>query len=353
MKIGLIGTGRIGAFHAETLKSVPGVERIVVADADAARARVLADTLGVEAAETLPQLYADGLDGVVVTAATSAHAELIHQALDAGVPVFCEKPVALDVPGTVGVAKRAEAGSVPVQIGFQRRFDRGYRAAREALRAGDLGWLHTLRACTSDQSPPPAGYVPTSGGLFRDCSIHDFDILRWLTGREVVSVYAQGANRGESFFAEAGDVDTSAALLRFDDDTLATVTATRYNGAGHDVRLEVCGSKGTRIVGLDDRAPLPSAEPHLSWQQSAPYTTFMERFHDAYVTELAAFVEVAAGRAENPCSPAEALEALYIAEACDRSRRTGEPVKIADVRAAEAPGAAETEPLEAPAGVGP
>ncbi|MEU2787660.1 Gfo/Idh/MocA family oxidoreductase [Streptomyces sp. NPDC007100] len=353
MKIGLIGTGRIGAFHAETLKSVPGVERIVVADADAARARVLADTLGVEAAETLPQLYADGLDGVVVTAATSAHAELIHQALDTGVPVFCEKPVALDVPGTVGVAERAEAGSIPVQIGFQRRFDRGYRAAREALRAGDLGWLHTLRACTSDQSPPPAGYVPTSGGLFRDCSIHDFDILRWLTGREVVSVYAQGANRGESFFAEADDVDTSAALLRFDDDTLATVTATRYNGAGHDVRLEVCGSKGTRIVGLDDRAPLPSAEPHLSWQRSAPYATFMERFHDAYVTELAAFVEVAAGRAENPCSPAEALEALYIAEACDRSRRTGEPVKIADVRAAEAPGTAETEPLEAPAGVGP
>lgn len=353
MKIGLIGTGRIGAFHAETLKSVPGVERIVVADADAARARVLADTLGVDAAETLPQLYEDGLDGVVVTAATSAHAELIHQALDAGVPVFCEKPVALDVPGTVGVVERAGAGSVPVQIGFQRRFDRGYRAAREALRAGDLGWIHTLRACTSDQSPPPAAYVPTSGGLFRDCSIHDFDILRWLTGREVVSVYAQGANRGESFFAEGDDVDTCAALLRFDDDTLATVTATRYNGAGHDVRLEVCGSKGTRIVGLDDRAPLPSAEPHVSWQQSAPYTTYMERFHDAYVTELAVFVEVAAGRAENPCSPAEALEALYIAEACDRSRRTGEPVEIADVRAAEASGAAEAEAPSTPAGVDP
>ncbi|MEU7261752.1 Gfo/Idh/MocA family oxidoreductase [Streptomyces rimosus] len=334
MKIGLIGTGRIGAFHAETLKSVPGVDRIVVADADAARAGVLADTLGVEAAETLPQMYADGLDGVVITAATSAHAELIHQALDAGVPVFCEKPVALDVPGTVAVVERAQAASVPVQIGFQRRFDRGYQAAREALRSGDLGWIHTLRACTSDQSPPPAVYIPTSGGLFRDCSIHDFDILRWLTGREVVSVYAQGANRGASFFADGDDVDTCAALLRFDDDTLATVTATRYNGAGHDVRLEVCGSKGARIVGLDDRAPLPSAEPHVSWQRSAPYTTFMERFHDAYVTELGAFVDVAAGRADSPCSPAEALEALYIAEACDRSCRTGEPVRVADVRTA-------------------
>ncbi|UNO41934.1 Gfo/Idh/MocA family oxidoreductase [Streptomyces sp. MST-110588] len=332
MKIGLIGTGRIGAFHAGTLKSLPGVGRVVVADADPARAGALADTLGVESAGTPERLYADGPDGVVITAATSAHAELIHQALDAGVPVFCEKPVALDVPGTLGVVERVRAGSVPVQIGFQRRFDQGYRAARAALRGGELGWLHTLRACTSDRTPPPAAFLATSGGLFHDCGIHDFDILRWLTGREVVGVYAQGANRGAPYFSEAGDVDTCAALLRFDDDTLATVTATRYNGAGHDVRLEVCGSKGARFVGLDDRAPMPSAQPGLSWRQAAPYATYMERFHDAYVAELTAFTEVAAGRAQSPCSPAEALEALYVAEACDRSRRTGEPVTIADVR---------------------
>ncbi|MFC9237204.1 Gfo/Idh/MocA family oxidoreductase [Streptomyces decoyicus] len=343
MKIGLIGTGRIGAFHAHTLRSVPGVTDIVVADVDTARAVSLAQTLGVRAAASIEEMYADGPDGVVITAATSAHATLIHQALDAGVPVFCEKPVALDVPGTVGVVERAQAGTVPVQIGFQRRFDAGYRAAREALRSGELGWLHTLRACTGDRNPPPAGYIPTSGGLFRDCSIHDFDILRWLTGREVVSVYAQGANRGAPFFADGDDVDTCAALLRFDDDTLATVTATRYNGAGHDVRLEVCGSEGARFVGLDDRAPLPSAEAKLSWQRAAdPYATFMERFHDAYVTELGVFAEVVAGRAPSPCSPAEALEALYVAEACERSRRSGEPVAVADVRATAggaAPGA--------------
>ncbi|GGW91639.1 Gfo/Idh/MocA family oxidoreductase [Streptomyces noursei] len=341
MKIGLIGTGRIGAFHAATLLKVPGVTGLVVADADSARATALADSLGVRAADSIAAMYAAGVDAVVITAATSAHAALIHQALDAGVPVFCEKPVALDVPGTRAVVERAEAGTVPVQIGFQRRFDAGYRAAREALCSGELGWLHTLRACTSDQSPPPAAFIPTSGGLFRDCSIHDFDIMRWLTGREVVSVYAQGANRGADFFAEGDDVDTCAALLRFDDDTLATVTATRYNGAGHDVRLEVCGSKGARYVGLDDRAPLPSAETRLSWQRAdAPYATFMERFHDAYVTELAAFVEVAAGRAPSPCTPAEALEALYVAEACDRSRRTGRSVAVADVRVAEGGGAA-------------
>jgi myo-inositol 2-dehydrogenase/D-chiro-inositol 1-dehydrogenase len=336
MKIGLIGTGRIGAFHAETLRDIPGVDSVVVADVDTGRARTLADELGIEAAAGVDELYTGGgVDGVVIAAATSAHAGLIHQGIDAGVPVFCEKPVALDIPGTLGVVERARSGSVPVQIGFQRRFDQGYQAAREALRSGELGWIHTLRAVTGDATPPPAAYIPTSGGLFRDCGIHDFDILRWLTGREVVSVHAFGANRGESFFREAGDVDTYAAILRFDDDMLATVTATRYNGAGHDVRLEVCGSAGARFVGLDDRAAMPSAEAgeRLSWQRSTtPYANFLERFHDAYAAELSAFVEVAAGRADSPCTPAEALEALYIAEACERSRRTGAPVDVAAVR---------------------
>lgn len=338
LRIGLIGTGRIGALHAETLRALPGVDEVVVADADTRRAHELADRLGdgLAAAPGVEDMYAARPDGVVIAAATSAHAVLLHRALDAGVPVFCEKPVALDVPGTLSVAERAAApGAVPVQVGFQRRFDRGYRAARAALRAGELGWLHTLRACTSDRTPPPAAYIPTSGGLFRDCGIHDFDILRWLTGREVETVYAMGANRGDAFFRDGDDVDTCAALLRFDDGVLATVTATRYNGAGHDVRLEVCGSEGTRVVGLDDHAPLPTAEEELSWRRAEPYGTFMERFRDAYAAELGAFVDVAAGRTESPCTVGDALEALYVAEACDLSRRTGEPVAVADVRAGQ------------------
>jgi myo-inositol 2-dehydrogenase / D-chiro-inositol 1-dehydrogenase len=332
MQIGLIGTGRIGALHAETLRDLPGVDDVLVADVDTERAVALADALGVRAVDGLDELFASRPDGVVITAATSAHAELLLRALDGGIPAFCEKPVALDVPGTVEIVRRAEESPVPVQIGFQRRFDAGYLEARRALHSGELGLLHTLRAVTADQAPPHAAYIPTSGGLFRDCSIHDFDILRWLTGREVVSVYAQGANRGEAFFREGGDVDTSAALLRFDDDVLATVTATRYNGAGHDVRLEVCGSKDSRIVGLDDRAPLPTAEPGISWQRERPYASFADRFRDAYVTELQAFTEVAAGRRPSPCTAADALEALYVAEACDLSRRTGEPVELAGIR---------------------
>lgn len=333
MQIGLIGTGRIGALHAQTLCALPGVDDVLVADAEPDRARALAQTLQVTDVPDVDALFARNPDGVVIAAATSAHADLLHRALDAGVPVFCEKPVAPDVAGTREAVAHARETGVPVQVGFQRRFDAGYRAAREALQDGKLGRLHTLRAVTADQTPPHASYIPTSGGLFRDCSIHDFDVLHWLTGRQVTEVYAMGANRGEAFFREGDDVDTCAAVLRFDDDVLATVTATRYHGAGHDVRLEVCGSADTRIVGLDDRAPLPSAEEGYSLVPSAPYTSFMERFQPAYVAELQTFAEVAAGRAASPCTPEEALQALYVAEACDRSRRTGRPVTLAEVMA--------------------
>ena len=329
MKFGLIGTGRIGRFHAETLLDLDQVDGLVVADVDPERAQDLATTSPrIAAAAGVDELLAAGIDGVVITAATSAHADLIHRALDAKVAVFCEKPVALDVAGTLSVVEHAATAPVSVQIGFQRRFDAGYRAAKTALQSGELGWLHSLRAVTADQTPPPAEYIPTSGGLFRDCSIHDFDILLWLTGRRIVEVHAWGANKGADFFRDGDDVDTVAAVLRFDDDTLATVSATRYNGAGHDVRLEVCGSRGALFVGLNDRAPMPTAETALSWHQEPPYTTFMERFHIAYITELTAFVDVAAGRAPSPCTAADALQALYVAEACDISRREGVPVRV-------------------------
>jgi myo-inositol 2-dehydrogenase/D-chiro-inositol 1-dehydrogenase len=335
MKFGLIGAGRIGQFHAQTLLGLDDVDELVLADVDPARARSLAATSpALSAADSVEALLTTGINGVVITAATSAHADLIHLALDADMPVFCEKPVALDVPGTLSVVERATTASSPVQIGFQRRFDAGYRAAKTALESGELGWLHSLRAITCDQTPPPAEYIPTSGGLFRDCSIHDFDIMLWLTGRSVVEVHAYGANRGDDFFRAGDDVDTVAAVLRFDDDTLATVSASRYNGAGHDVRLEVCGSKGARFVGLNDRAPMPTAEAHVSWHQDRPYATFMERFHDAYIAELTAFVDVAAGRAPSPCTAADALQALYIAEACDRSRRDGAPIRVEQVATA-------------------
>ena len=333
MRLGLAGTGRIGAFHAETLRQLPDVTEVVVADADPARARLTADKLGVEFAADVDALFAASLDGLVVAAATDAHPELILRAVDAGIPVFCEKPVARDIAGTLLVVERIAASDVPVQIGFQRRFDTGYTAARDAVADGRLGWIHTLRATTCDPAPPPAEYIATSGGFFRDCSVHDFDIIRWVTGREVVDVYAVGANRGADFFRAADDVDTVGVVMTMDDGTLALVTGTRYNAAGYDVRLEVLGAQGSLVAGLDDGMPLRSAEPGVTWPSGRPYPGYMERFRAAYEAELAAFAAIVAGHSKaSPCTAQDALEAFYIAEACDRSRREHRPVNLAEIR---------------------
>jgi myo-inositol 2-dehydrogenase/D-chiro-inositol 1-dehydrogenase len=332
MRIGLIGTGRIGTFHATALSRHREVDgSIIVTDADPARARDLADRLGATVAPSVDEIFTWGVDAVVITAATSAHAELIGRAARAGLPVFCEKPIALDLPGTLTALAEVEAAGTVLQLGFQRRFDAGYTAAREAVRSGRLGRLHTVRAMTSDQSPPPAAYLPLSGGLYRDCLVHDFDILRWVTGREVVEVYAMGSDAGPAMFREANDIDTAAAVLTLDDGTLATATSTRMNGAGYDVRMELAGELDQVGVGLDDRTPIASTEPAGPPPATKPWTGFLERFGAAYEAELHAFVEVVRGERANPCDGREALHALRIAEACELSRLERRLVSVAEI----------------------
>lgn len=333
-RLGLAGVGRIGAFHAETLHRLATVEEVVLADVDPARAQSAADALG-PGARWVPDvdaLFASGLDALVITAQTDAHAALILRGVEAGLPVFCEKPVAASIEESAEIARAVGRLGGRVQIGFQRRFDPGYAAARAAVADGSLGWVHTLRGGTLDPAAPPAAFVATSGGIFKDCTVHDFDAVRFVTGREVLEVYATGSNRGEPFFADYGDVDTAAVVLRLDDDALALVSGARYNGAGYDVRLEVLGSLGSISVGLDDKTPLRSAESGVPWPEGPAYTGFMERFREAYVRELTAFVEFATGSAESPCTVDDAVEAVNIAEACEQSRREGRPVKVAEVR---------------------
>jgi myo-inositol 2-dehydrogenase/D-chiro-inositol 1-dehydrogenase len=331
MRIGLVGAGRIGAFHAVTLTGLECVEQVVITDLDQARAQAVAKELDCEWVPDAGVLVGAGLDAVVICAPSSFHAELIGLAQDAGLPAFCEKPLASDLASSRLIAKRVAAGSVPVQIGFQRRFDAGYQAARVAVSSGSLGWIHTIRATTNDAAPPHSSYIPTSGGFFRDCSIHDFDAVRFVTGHEVVSVFAVGQNRGAAFFAESDDVDAAAAVLTLDDGTLALISGSRYNARGYDVRLEALGSRDSVCVGMDDRLPLRSVELRVDFPSAMPYTDFMERFHQAYVDELVAFTDLVAGTIETPCSAQDALQAFRVAEACDRSRRQGRPVRMDEV----------------------
>jgi len=330
MRIGIAGAGRIGAFHALTLGAVAGVEQVVVTDAVPGQAALVAEEQGHQFSPDLDDLLGR-VDALVIATSTSGHAPTLRAALAAKVPVFCEKPVAATLEETIELVQLVEEVGVPVQVGFQRRFDTGYRRARTAVADGELGFVHSVRMNTHDQSPPPAAYLPTSGGLFRDCSVHDFDVLRFVTGREVASVFAVGANKGAGFFTESGDIDTGAAVLTLDDGTLATASATRYNGGGHDVRMEVMGSKGTIGVGYDDSLALHSAETGVDYPRGPQKWSFMERFLPAYRSELAAFCDLVAGRTENPCTVGDALEAFRVAEACEMSRATGRPVAMEQI----------------------
>lgn len=332
MRLGLLGLGRIGAFHAETLSQLPAVDSLVVCDAVPAVTKKVADAVGAEAADTFQGVFAAGVDGVVVAAGTDAHPLLLTAAVEAGLPVFCEKPIGRSIEESLQTLQRLQGTDVPVHVGYQRRFDAGFQAARAAVRSGELGWLSTVRSTTLDPAPPPAEYVAVSGGLFRDCGVHDFDIIRWVTGQEVTEVYATGSNQGADFFAAAGDVDTFGVVLTLTDGTMGLVSNTRYNPRGYDVRLELHGAKDSIAVGLDDRLPMRSVEPGATFPSGPPYPLFMERFPAAYRAELEAFTEVVAGRSPSPCTLADAIEAEWVAEACTMSHRERRPVRIDEVR---------------------
>src|ERR671916_707408 len=330
MKVGLLGAGRIGALHAGVLARDPGVDEILVGDADLQRAEEVAREIGGEAGRIEAVLGA-GPDAVVIAASTPAHAPLIRASVEAGIPVFCEKPIALGYEETVEIAREVEASGATLQVGFQRRFDAGYAEARRLIETGALGTIYSLRLATHDPDPPPEEYIPASGGIFRDLHIHDFDILRWLTGGEVEDVYAAGSVRNFDFFAEHGDVDTSAALIRMKDGVVAVLTGGRHDPLGYDVRAELFGSGDSVAVGLDRRTPIRSVEPGVPPPEKPAYANFQVRFEEAYRAELEHFLRLARGEAENPCTGRDALEALRIAMAADLSLAEHRPVSPSEV----------------------
>jgi len=330
MKVGLLGAGRIGALHAGVLSRDPGVNEILVGDADPKRAEVVAREVGGEAGKIDDVLDA-GPDALVIAASTPAHAPLILASVEAGIPAFCEKPIALGYDETLEVLDAVESSGATLQLGFQRRFDEGYAEAKRLIDSGALGTIYSLRLATHDPEPPPEDYIPDSGGIFRDLHIHDFDILRWLTGVEVDEVFATGSVRGFDFFAEHGDVDTSAALITMQDGVLAVLTGGRHDPLGYDVRAEVFGSGDSVVVGVDGRTPLRSVEPGVPSSEKPLYPDFQDRFAEAYRAEMEHFLSVVRGEAENPCTARDALEALRIAMAADLSLAEHRPVPVSEV----------------------
>jgi myo-inositol 2-dehydrogenase / D-chiro-inositol 1-dehydrogenase len=257
----------------------------------------------------------------VIAAATPAHAALLELAARAGVPAFCEKPVALDLATLDAVRAEVARAGILVQVGFQRRFDVGYAAARDAVATGAIGRILAMRTATHDPVSPPAEYIAGSGGIFADLHIHDFDAVRFVSGEEITEVYADGAGLDAPWIGRLDDVDVAAAVLHLSGGGLVILSGTRRDPLGYDVRLEVFGTKDSVAAGLDDRTPLRG--------QSGPaYRDFWDRFEPAYRAELAAFVETVRTNGPSPCSLDEARAALAVAQAAEQSRRTRRPVRI-------------------------
>jgi myo-inositol 2-dehydrogenase/D-chiro-inositol 1-dehydrogenase len=332
MRIGLLGVGRIGAFHAQTLTDLPAVDELIVTDAVPDLARRIAERLDVSVAPEPADVLTAGVDGVVIASSTGTHPELLRACVRAGMPTFCEKPVAASAKEAVALRDELSRSDTPIQIGFPRRFDAAYMAARSDVAAGALGYVHTVRSTTLDPAPPSEAYIRGSGGIFNDCAIHDFDAVRYVTGQEVVEVYAAGTNQGVDYIEAAGDAETVTSVLTMSGGTLAVVSNSRSNGRGHDVRLELLGSKDSVAAGLDDRLPLRSADPAVTFPAGTPWDFFIDRFADAFRAELAAFTEVVAGTRPSPCTLDDGVEASLVAEAATRSWREHRPVRVDDVR---------------------
>ena len=213
MRVAILGVGRLGAFHAQVLREMTEVSEVRVYDADAARAKDVGAKIGARPVSTVDDAVA-GADAAVIVTPTGTHADLIHKCLDLGLPAFCEKPISLDLASSRGVVEHVEKSKGKVQIGFQRRFDVGFRAARDLVRAGTLGTVYGFAMTSRDALPPPDAYIRTSGGQFRDQLIHDFDVTRWLFGDEVEEITALGSTHGFDQYRAMDDVATAAVLLR-------------------------------------------------------------------------------------------------------------------------------------------
>lgn len=330
IQIAFLGAGRMGQTHLRNLVGIPGVRVQVVADTSLASAEAGAAIVRAARAsdDIAGAIAAPDVDAVLISTPTGTHADLIEAAVRAGKPVWCEKPVALTLADTQRVAELVDASGIPVMIGFMRRFDPGYAAAKRAIAAGEIGRVERFRAVSCDVAPPPIAFIRGSGGIFVDMSVHDFDLARFLVG-EIEEVSAWGGALIDPAFAEAGDADTAVAMLRFASGALGVVEAARRASWGYDIRTEVAGSRAKLVVEAPQKTPLLVSRD-LGYAGDH-YESFPDRFADAYRAELAYFFAcLRAGSTPQP-GVRDALESLRVALAATRSLQEGRPVRVGEI----------------------
>lgn len=327
--VALLGAGRLGAAHARTLARLPQVALAAIAD-PRPEVQALAESLGARAlSDPLAALASPEVDAVVIVTPTATHAALIEAAAAAGKAIFCEKPVALDVATTAAAIAATRRYGVPLQIGFQRRYDAGFAEAYRRVQAGELGRIHLFRSASHDPYPPAAAYLATCGGQFLDMAIHDIDMARFLTQKEVVRVSATGARLGPraAEFAALDDWDTTTVTLEFATGALGNIVNSRQSGYGYDIHTEVLGDRGALKIGYERHTPVTRYDSAGVHHDYVPY--FPERFAQAYEAELSAFADaVLRGQPVTPGGE-DGVRALRVALAATESaRRGGMPVNV-------------------------
>jgi myo-inositol 2-dehydrogenase / D-chiro-inositol 1-dehydrogenase len=333
LRIGVIGVGRIGRMHAHVLAhEIDGAAVDTVYDARPVTARDVAAELGVPAAASVEEILDGDVDAVAICSTADTHVELMIAAAAAGKAVFCEKPVSLELPELDRALAAIETAGVPFQVGFNRRFDPAHAAVREAVASGAVGDPHLVRISSRDPEPPPPEYIRTSGGLFLDMMIHDFDMARYVTASEVVEVFARGAVRIDPAFEEAGDIDTALVTLVHEDGCLTAIDNSRRAAYGYDQRVEVFGSDG---MAASDNPLAHMTRVFTSTGVRCPPLPyfFLERYMPSYVREWEAFVAAVQTGSPPPVSVNDARAPLLIGLAAWQSLRTGQPVRVDGERA--------------------
>jgi myo-inositol 2-dehydrogenase/D-chiro-inositol 1-dehydrogenase len=324
----VLGCGRIGRLHARNLARHARVRLATLFDVSAAAAQQTAAELGVRSARTLEEVWDDrNVRAVVIATPTDTHVPLIVAAVRAGKAVFCEKPIDMSLERARSCWSEIAADHPVVMIGFNRRFDPSYRALRERLKLGEIGRLELAIITSRDPAPPPVGYLQSSGGLFRDMTIHDFDMARYLAG-DIAKVYAFGANLVDAEIGRLGDIDTCALSLRARSGALIQITNSRRCVYGYDQRIEAFGPGGMLQAGNRHETSVAAWNGERTGARDLVLHSFIERYAQAYESEIDAFVNALAdGR---PMSPdfADGVEALRLAVAAGESLRTGRAVDV-------------------------
>jgi myo-inositol 2-dehydrogenase/D-chiro-inositol 1-dehydrogenase len=337
INLGLIGAGRIGKVHAETIAfRIPEAALAAVADPNLNSARNLAARCGAPRAVADPgELLADpAIDAVLICSPTDTHAVLVVHAARAGKHIFCEKPIDHSLAGIDHALAAVRQAGVKLQIGFNRRFDPSYERVRNAIASGEIGVPHLLHIFSRDPGPPPISYVKISGGMFLDMTIHDFDMARFLIGSEVREVFTAADVRVDPEIGAAGDVDTAVIVLRFENGAIGAIDNCRKAPYGYDQRVEVLGSKGSIATEncYPNSAVVSTAE---SVRRDLPLNFFMDRYLESFARELRAFVRAIAEDTQTPVSGADGRAPVVLALAARKSYDEHRPVAVAEIGAHE------------------